>query len=157
MSKNLKPVLLGIGLAVVVIYSIGAGFWSSRGSAWYQTLKAPSWQPPDWVFGVIWPYNFVILTISVVVVAKKLSQPQIIAFVIFFALSVLFALLWSYLFYSLHELSAAAILLGLAAAMTFPILVIVWNASRTVGILLLPYQFWLVIAAVLSMGYAIKN
>jgi benzodiazapine receptor len=47
--------------------------------------------------------------------------------------------------------------LGLAAAMTFPILVIVWNASRTVGILLLPYQFWLVIAAVLSMGYAIKN
>ncbi|MEI8081997.1 MAG: tryptophan-rich sensory protein [Actinomycetes bacterium] len=54
---------------IVVLYAIGAGVWVSTGEAWYQGLKRPPWQPPDLVFGIIWPYNFGALIAAGIAVA----------------------------------------------------------------------------------------
>ena len=54
---------------LVVVYAAGAGLWVSTGAQFYQSLDRPPWQPPDVVFGLIWPYNFLVLAISGVVVA----------------------------------------------------------------------------------------
>jgi benzodiazapine receptor len=146
-----------VGVLLVAIYAIGAGFWVSNNSTWYYALNRPSWQPPDWVFGVIWPYNFIMLGITAFVVSRKLSKTYVFTWLALFTLSVIAALLWSYLFYVPHNLIGSAIALPITALLTLPITFITFRASIGYGIALLPYQIWVAVASSLAIGYAIKN
>lgn len=149
--------IAAVAIATVVIYALGSGYWVSSDSGWYRSLIQPSWQPPDWVFGLIWPYNFIILGISAFVVARDASLQAAGSWLAFLILSVIAALLWSYLFYVPHFLPQAAVALSVTAALTIPLLVITFQTSLRYGLLLLPYQLWLITAASLSIGYALKN
>jgi benzodiazapine receptor len=146
-----------IGIALVIIYAVGSGFWVSSANSWYQALNSPVWQPPDWVFGIIWPYNFIVLGSAAVLVGQRLNHTRTLAWLTFLALSVLSALMWAYLFYQPHRLVGAAICLVLATLLTFPVVILAFNVSRIVGIALIPYQIWLTMATSLSVGYAILN
>lgn len=146
-----------LGLILVLVYAIGSGFWVSNNSTWYLSLERPFWQPPDWVFGVIWPYNFIMLGITSFMIARRLSKDLVITWLILFSITVVAALLWSYLFYVPHNLLGASIALSLTAIFTIPITIISFRASLSYGIALLPYQMWVIVAASLSIGYAIKN
>ena len=58
-------------VARVVAYAAGSGVWVSANPGWYAGLTRPAWQPPDIVFGLIWPYNFVALAVVGVIVAQR--------------------------------------------------------------------------------------
>ncbi|MFM8001030.1 MAG: tryptophan-rich sensory protein, partial [Actinomycetota bacterium] len=60
-----------VSTIIVIIYIVGAGRWVSTDAGWYRSLNQPSWQPPDVVFGLIWPYNFAVLIIAGLVVASR--------------------------------------------------------------------------------------
>ena len=146
-----------IGIALVVIYAAGSGIWVSASPGWYSSLVRPPWQPPDFIFGLIWPYNFVMLGLTALRVAQKLSRTLVLTWLISFAISILFALLWAYHFYVPHNLNFAAISLGLAALFTIPLLIIAYKVSWQIGLLLTPYQIWVTIATTLAWGYAVRN
>ena len=90
-------------------------------------------------------------------VAQSLSRPQTIAWLFFFGASVTSALVWAYQFYVPHNLSVAAIALGIAALLTVPVLYLTFKASILIGVLLIPYQVWVIIATTLSWGYSTRN
>ena len=71
--------------------------------------------------------------------------------------SVVFALRWSYLFYSVHDLRGAAAALVTTAVLTIPLLAITFTQSWKAGVALLPYQVWIFLAAALSSSYATMN
>ncbi len=152
-----KTVSSIIGVALVVIYIAGSGLWVNTGDNWYRSLNAPSWQPPDFIFGIIWPYNFTVLGIVAVNVAQKLSAGWVISYLSIFAISVVCALVWAYQFYRPHNLSTASIALTMVAILTVPLLIIAIKASVGVGLLLMPYQLWVITAASLSWNYARLN
>ena len=145
------------GVVTVAIYALGSGYWVSSDSGWYRSLTQPSWQPPDWVFGVIWPYNFIVLGIVSVIISRQANLLQATMWLVFFALSVTAALAWSYLFYVPHNLPAAATSLVLTAVLTLPIVVITFQTQALYGWLLLPYQLWVITASTLSIGYSQLN
>ena len=145
-----------VGFVLLVIYMVGSGIWVSTGGGWYQNLKAPTWHPPDWVFGTIWPYNFLMLGISIFSVSRS-SQTSRLVWLICFGLSVVAALLWAYEFYVAHNLGFASFSLLLVPILTLPLTWLAFKSSGWIGTLLLPYQFWVAIAAVLSFTYAAKN
>lgn len=155
--ESWRTIAAVIGIALVAIYAVGAGFWVSNNSSWYYSLNRPFWQPPDWVFGVIWPYNFMVLGISAFVVSKNLSRKLVLTWLIFFGVSVVAALLWSYLFYVPHNLTGAGFALVSAATLTIPLTVITFRVSIGYGIALLPYQIWVAVASSLAVGYALRN
>lgn len=142
-----------IGVALVVIYAGASGFWVQTNSSWYLALKRPGWQPPDVVFGLIWPYNFIVLGAAMVVAAQRLPMPKLALTIALFAVTVGSATLWSYWFYVPHLLGPAAIALIVTAVLTVPLVVSVFSASRILGWLLLPYQLWIITAATLSWRY----
>ena len=143
-----------IGIALVVVYAFGSGaLMSNNGRIWYQNLNAPSWQPPDFVFGFIWPYNFILLGISAYTVASRLSTSATLTFLAIFAASVFCALTWAYLFYHQNNLTGATAALALATLLTIPLLIIVFKASIGVGIALVPYQLWIATATALNYSY----
>ena len=152
-----KYLLTFIGIALVFIYAFGSGIWVSNAPGWYTSLNRPPWQPPDFVFGLIWPYNFIMLGIAAYNVAQSLSRIQTIIWLIFFGASVVSALVWAYQFYVPHNLSVAAIALGVASLLTFPVLYLTFKASLLIGVLLVPYQIWVMIATTLAWGYSTRN
>ena len=146
-----------LGIALVFIYAIGSGVWVSTSPGWYSTLVRPPWQPPDFVFGIIWPYNFVMLGIAAFNVAQSLNRNQTLVWLGFFAASVAAALTWAYQFYVPHNLSLAAVALVVAALLTLPVLYLTFKASLIIGMLLVPYQIWVIIASTLAWGYSTRN
>ena len=140
-------------ITAVIAYAVLSGVWVGTDSTWYRSLEQPSWQPPPLIFGVIWPYNFIALTVVAAVVAWRGPALRVSVLLIFLVASIAMALAWAYLFYVPHELVTAAIALSAAAALTVPIVVIAFLTGPVWGVLLLPYQVWLALAASLSWGY----
>ncbi len=152
-----KYLLAGTGIFLVFAYAIGSGVWVSSSPGWYATLNLPSWQPPDFIFGIIWPYNFVVLGFAAYNVTQSLSRNLAITWIVLFAASVASALTWAYQFYVPHNLFTAATALVITAILTLPVLYITFKASILLGILLVPYQIWVIIASTLAWGYSTRN
>ncbi len=152
-----KYLLAGTGIFLVFAYAIGSGVWVSSSPGWYATLNRPTWQPPDFIFGIIWPYNFVVLGFAAYNVAQSLSRNLAITWIVLFAASVASALTWAYQFYVPHNLSIAATALVITAILTLPVLYLTFKASILLGILLVPYQIWVIIASTLAWGYSTRN
>jgi tryptophan-rich sensory protein len=146
-----------IGLLLVITYAVGSGIWTSSSPGWYGNLNRPPWQPPDFVFGLIWPYNFIVLGVAAFQISASLSRNQILIWLTCFALSVAAALTWAYNFYVPHNLQLAAISLGITTMLTIPVLVLTFRASTLLGFALLPYQVWVAIATTLAWGYYTRN
>ena len=149
----MKLILSAIGIGLVFIYALGSGLWVNTGDNWYRSLTAPAWQPPDFIFGLIWPYNFIVLGIAAYTVANKLSTATALIYLSIFAISIICALTWAYQFYRPHNLSVAAIALALTAITTLPMLFIIYQASIGLFIAVIPYQLWVVTASFLSYNY----
>ena len=152
-----KFVAAALGIILVLIYAFGSGVWVSSSPGWYASLNRPPWQPPAFIFGLIWPYNFIMLGVAAFNAAQSLNRIQTISWLTLFALSITAALIWAYQFYVPHNLTFAAIALGVAALLTIPVLYLTFKASLLVGILLIPYQLWVVIATTLAWGYSTRN
>ena len=153
----MKTVLAITGVGLVFIYAIGSGAWVNTGDNWYRSLNQPSWQPPDFIFGIIWPYNFIILGYASVYVANRLSTKNAIIYLAIFALSVACALTWAYQFYRPHNLVAASTALCLVTVLTLPMLFFIYQASIPLFFAVIPYQLWVITASYLSTTYARLN
>ena len=153
----MKSLLSVTGVVIVFIYAIGSGLWVNTGDNWYRSLNQPPWQPPDFIFGLIWPYNFVILGFASVAVANKLSTTNAIIYLSIFALSVAAALTWAYQFYRPHNLYAASIALAVVALLTLPMLYFIYQASVPLFFATTVYQVWVITATYLSYNYAKLN
>jgi tryptophan-rich sensory protein len=152
-----KTAAAAIGILLVFIYAFGSGIWTSSSPGWYASLNRPPWQPPDFVFGLIWPYNFILLGISAVRISNTLSRNEVVVWLSCFALSVIAALSWAYNFYVPHNLQFAAFSLGATALLTLPLIILTFRASVALGFALLPYQVWVTVATTLAWGYFTRN
>ena len=153
----MKLAASSIGVALVFIYVIGSGLWVNKGDGWYRGLNQPAWQPPDFIFGIIWPYNFIVLGYAAVIVSNRLSATLVATYLTVFAISVACALTWAFQFYRPHNLEAASLALTCVAVLTIALVVIASRASWPLAVALLPYQIWVSIASFLSWTYARLN
>ena len=145
------------GIAIVLIYVIGSGLWVNTGDSWYANINKPSWQPPGFIFGIIWPYNFIVLGIAATVIGQRASKPAAFTYIVFFALSVAAALTWAWLFYRPHNLTGAALALTATALLTIPMTYILFTISIPMAIAVMPYQVWVAIAATLNWSIRSLN
>ena len=148
-----KIIFSFINVGLVFVYAIGSGLWVNTGDGFYRSLKRPTWQPPDFIFGIAWPYNFLVLIIAGIVIANNSGNFSKITYSILFALSVATALLWAHSFYIQHNLLLAWIALLITALLTIPMVMIAFQTQIWVGVILLPYLLWLFTATSLSVGY----
>ena len=145
------------GIAIVLIYVIGSGLWVNTGDNWYANINKPSWQPPGFIFGIIWPYNFIVLGIAATIIGQRASKPAAFTYIAFFALSVAGALTWAWLFYRPHNLTGAALALTATALLTIPMTYILFTISIPMAIAVMPYQLWVAIAATLNWSIRSLN
>lgn len=148
-----KIIFSFINVGLVFVYAIGSGLWVNTGDGFYRSLKRPTWQPPDFIFGIAWPYNFLVLIIVGIFIANNSGNFSKITYSILFGLSVATALLWAHSFYIQHNLLLAWIALFITALLTIPMVIIAFQTQSWAGLILLPYLLWLFTATSLSFGY----
>lgn len=153
----MRIAFVGLAVGLVIVYGVFSARWVGADTDWYRSLEQPWWQPPPFVFGVVWPYNFVVLIVVGITIALNASVMRSTVFLGFLAVSVAFALTWAYQFYVPHNLVLAAWALSAAALLTVPILIAAFTERIWMGLILVPYQIWLVIAASLSWGYVVLD
>ena len=96
-----KPVL--VAAAVAIFIGVLGGTLTDTGP-WYQNLRKPSWQPPDWLFGPAWTLIFALATVSAVYAwrdAQDRVQREWV--IVLFALNGFLNVLWSTLFFALRR------------------------------------------------------
>jgi benzodiazapine receptor len=140
-------------LAVVALYAVLSSRWTARSSRWYAELPRPSWQPPDLVFGVVWPLNFGAIAVAGLTVTLEAPGADGIRWLLVLAASVALALGWAHAFYGPHDLGRAAVLLAGATVLTWGLVVITVGLVLWAGWLLVPYAVWLSVATSLAVGY----
>lgn len=155
MTKRSWSLVVG-WLAVVVIYAGLSRLWNDTDSAWYRGLTEPAWQPPDVVFGIIWPLNYLALAVVGVLVSR--SRPGIAARMLgVFAVSAVFAVGWAYLFGQQESLGWSAASLVIATLLTWTLLALAWRAGKGYALGLIIYAAWMTLASSLAIGFLILN
>lgn len=144
-----KPVL--IAAAVAIFIGTLGGTLTDTGP-WYQNLRKPSWQPPDWLFGPAWTVIFALSTVSAVCAwrsAQNRAQREWV--IVLFALNGFLNVLWSTLFFALKRPDYALIEVAfLWLSILLPIAVF-WRFARPASLYLLPYLVWVSFAAFLNL------
>ncbi len=134
-----------------------AGMKATVIGPWYRELKKPSWNPPDWAFGVIWTiiYGFIIASIGIAWNAASEQQQQIL----FWVTLVNFVLnsLWSFMFFKWRLLGWALVEMTALWLSIVVMMMAVFPYSHLSGWLLFPYLTWVTIAFLLNMSIYLKN
>jgi tryptophan-rich sensory protein len=123
---------------------------SGYGNAWFDALSKPTFMPPGWAFGVVWPILYALLGLALAAVLQSpATQRRRTALILFFAQLVLnFA--WSPIFFGAHDIRLALwviVAMAILAAMTAS----QFRQIRPLaGWLMLPYLAWLCFAAALN-------
>lgn len=127
--------------------------------SWYESLNRPAWTPPSWVFGPVWTLLYLLMGIAawrVWVTGGFGDRRTRVALVLFLAHLVLNAA-WTWLFFGLHLLTAAAVEIVVLWAVILVLAIRFWRLDRPAGVLLVPYLLWVTYAVTLSIGFAAMN
>lgn len=141
--------------AVIVSFIPGVigMMFTPRGASdvWYNALNKSAVTPDGWVFAVVWPMLYLLLGIALFMIMNnektRLSKTRAYSLFVF---QMILNALWTYLFFELHMVGAAMIVLLVL------VLVSIWMArafypiSRNAAYLVWPYIIWSVFALYLN-------
>jgi tryptophan-rich sensory protein len=134
----------------LAISALGAAVTAQSVGTWYQTLKKPPFNPPDWVFAPVW--TFLYLTIAVagwrVWLARGLAGAR--AAMATYAAQLVLNLGWSFVFFGGRMIGAALAGIALLLAAIVVNGWLFWRIDRLAGWLLAPYAVWVLFATVLN-------
>jgi tryptophan-rich sensory protein len=136
---------------LVFLALVLGGLASSNTSTdvWYQSLNKSDLNPPGFVFGIVWPILYILMSISAYRTFTETSR-------IFF-IQLVFNTAWSWMFFAFHMPFLALLNIWM---------LIYWNTSlafkmikidKLSAILYSPYVIWLIFASYLNLFIVINN
>jgi translocator protein len=123
---------------------------SGSGNAWYQELVKPEWQPPGWLFGVVWPTLYFMTGLAFAIILNARSAPQRGLAIGLFLAQFIVNLIWSPLFFGQHQVSTAFYVIILMFVLAVATTVIFGRVRKVAAWLMVPYLAWLSFAAMLN-------
>lgn len=139
--------LLGWLLLCFAAAWFGAQFMPGE---WYATLRKPSWNPPNWIFGPVWTLLYTMMAAAAWLVCQRASFAANAVPLAVFLIQLALNALWSWLFFGLQKPGLAfaeivALWLAIAAS-----LLLFRRVSPLAAWLLAPYLAWVSFAAALN-------
>jgi benzodiazapine receptor len=144
---------IAIGAIIAIELLGGASGWLSQsgyGNSWFDALQKPSFMPPGWAFGVVWPILYALLGISVAMVIAEPPSPRKQAALTLFFIQLLLNFAWPPIFFAGHDIRLAKVIIWSMAAIAAVAARQFLTLRRAAGLLLIPYLAWLVFAATLN-------
>lgn len=148
--------LLGFLAVAFGAAALGGYFTAESVRTWYKTIRKPTWNPPDWLFGPVWTTLYALMAVSAWLVqrearansaATRSGALALGAWVHQLALNVT----WSWVFFGQRQIGRG---LGVLLALWFAIVETIWlewRVSKKAALLLTPYLAWTTFAGVLNL------
>ena len=141
-----------ITVPAIVIVGTLMGYLSNSGfsNSWYAGLTKPAFQPPAWVFGVVWTILYALMGIALAMVLNEPpSQRRSNALWLFGGqLALNFA--WSPVFFGMQMIDVALVIILVMLFMATAAANLFRRIRKLAGWLLLPYLAWLCLATALN-------
>lgn len=141
-------------LCVAAIEAVGglSGWLSNSGygNGWFDALLKPSFMPPGWLFGVVWPILYAMLGVAVaMILAEPPSERRNLALILF-SIQLVLNFAWSPIFFAAHDMTVAKWVIFVMAALAAAAARKFFLLRKVAGLLMVPYLGWLVFAATLN-------
>ena len=123
----------------VCLFTGFLGSFATRNSftSWYAQLSRPSFTPPDWTFGVVWPILYVTMGISAFLIWNMgINRRQVKVALGVFALQLILNGLWTPIFFGLHLIGVALVEIVMMWAAILLTIFTFWKVSRSTSLAL---------------------
>lgn len=150
MSRFLT-LLVFIVVLQAVGYLIGTAFPADE---WYQVLDKPFFNPPGWIFGVVWPILYLLIAIAgwrVFVSGGETPGWGL------WVSQMLMNWAWSPLFFGAHMIFWAMVLLFATLMVSAAFVATTWHRDRLAALCFVPYVAWLAFALLLNLSIWLMN
>ncbi len=140
-------VLAGFLLACFVVATTAAVF---RPDAWYEALRKPSWNPPNWLFPPAWTVLYIMIAVSGWLVWRELGCAGAALPLAVFVVQLVLNGLWSPIFFGMKRLDLAFYELTILWVSIVACILLFAPISATAAWLLVPYLAWVSFAGLLN-------
>ncbi len=141
-----------IAVFPIVLLALFLGGLASSNTAtdqWYQSLIKSDLNPPGYVFGIVWPILYVLMSISAFRTFEITKNT--------FLAQLFFNTIWSWLFFSFHMPLLALLNIWFLIFLNIKLLIQMINLDKLSGIIYIPYVVWLFFASYLNLFIVINN
>lgn len=147
MIKNKRFLIFPLVFLALILGGLASSNTST--DVWYQSLNKSDLNPPGFVFGIVWPILYILMSISAYRTFTETGR-------IFF-IQLVFNTAWSWMFFAFHMPFLALLNIWM---------LIYWNTSlafkmikidKLSAILYSPYVIWLIFASYLNLFIVINN
>ena len=137
---------------IYVILALIIGSLASSNTAddiWYQALIKSPLNPPGYVFGIVWPILYLLMSISAFRTFNETKN--------LFLIQLLFNALWSWLFFAFQMPLVALLNIWLLIYLNIKINLKMFYVDKLSGLLFIPYVLWLFFASYLNLFIVFNN
>ena len=137
---------------IYVILALTIGGLASSNTAddiWYQDLIKSPLNPPGYVFGIVWPILYLLMSISAFRTFNETKN--------LFLIQLLFNALWSWLFFAFQMPFVALLNIWLLIYLNIKLNLKMFNQDKLSGLLFIPYILWLFFASYLNLFIVLNN
>jgi tryptophan-rich sensory protein len=135
-----------IGISAVAAMS-GAIF---KPGEWYDGLTKPWWNPPKFVFPLVWTILYAMIAVSGWMAWHAATPEQLPLAMGVFVLQLAFNALWSAIFFGMKRMRLAMIEVGFLWLSIAVNIAVFWQVDTRAALLLVPYLVWVTIASYLN-------
>ena len=138
------PLILLLGFASSRIAPAGAQ------NRWYAALVRPGITPPDWVFPVAWSVLYILMGLALAMIINARGSRLRGLAIALFVLQLILNFAWSPLFFGMHQVSPALILLVAIFVAALATTLVFGRIRSAAAWLMVPYLVWLCFAGALN-------
>ena len=121
---------------------------------WYRGLDKPAWNPPDWVFPVVWTTLYLFLAF----VGQRLApMPGSAVAMAFWAMQIAFNTLWTPVFFGLRRMKVAFVVMLFLWVAVAGLMLAAFRLDTLSGLLMAPYLVWVTVAGMLNWSVMRRN
>jgi translocator protein len=150
----------GVALAIsvgVCFAAAGIGTLSTLNGlrAWYPSLRKPTWNPPNALFGPVWTVLYLSMAVAVWLVWRAAVNP--VPALALFAAQLALNVTWSVTFFGQRKVGGALVVIGVLWLMIAATIGAFWSVDPLAGLMLVPYLAWVTFASLLNAAIARLN
>ena len=143
-------------LFFIIFLTLLISFFSmDKIDSWYLDLNKSSLTPPGYIFSIVWPILYILMSISVWIIWNK--EKEITFPIQLYIIQLILNFAWSPLFFKYHLIYESQILLLFTWMLVFIMIILFYSIDKTAGLLLIPYLIWLSFALYLNNYILLNN
>ena len=143
---------------LTVLVVLGVGGWMTEVGEWYENLRKPLWNPPNWIFGPAWTIILGLAAWSGVLAWDHApGNSDRLLILLLFGFNIVLHMLWSPLFFNLKRPDWALVEIPFLWLSILGLIIGMAQFSTLAAWLLSPYLLWVTFAAYLNLTIVRMN